>query len=174
MTLTDSCSSQTHFFPVFFISYADWLSCIIEFLFILIFKYALCILYHTFVLHSISLSYILPQHFDRDLLLLSVKQFTLSPLLFYYVLQALCAIFLYVTLSESSKTHTCHRTPSPTPVDLDHRQQQQPFYGPLSGTTRVSRYQKKHSPTHHPDHHPIFISFFHLPRSIASSFFEHS
>jgi len=28
---------------------------------------------------------------------------------------------------------------------------QQPFYGPLSGTTRVSRYQKKHSPTHHPD-----------------------
>jgi len=36
--------------------------------------------------------------------------------------------------------------------------QQQPFYSPLSGTTRVSRYQKKHSPTHHPDHHPIFIS----------------
>ena len=32
----------------------------------------------------------------------------------------------------------------------------------------MSRYQKKHSPTHHPDHHPIFISFFHLPRSIAS------
>jgi len=28
--------------------------------------------------------------------------------------------------------------------------QQQPFYGPLSGTTRVSSYQKKHSPTHHP------------------------
>jgi len=38
-----------------------------------------------------------------------------------------------------------------------HQQQQQ-----LSGTTRVSRYQKKRSPTHHPDHHPIFISFFHL------------
>jgi len=52
------------------------------------------------------------------------------------------------------------------------QQQQQPFYGPLSGTTRVSRYQKKHSPTHHPDHHPIFISFFHLPRSIASSLFK--
>jgi len=48
---------------------------------------------------------------------------------------------------------------------------QQPFYGPLSGTTRVSRYQKKHSPTHRPDH-PIFISFFHLPRSIASSLFK--
>ena len=50
--------------------------------------------------------------------------------------------------------------------------QQQPFYGPLSGTTRVSRYHKKHSPTHHPDHHPIFISFFHLPHSIASSLFK--
>ena len=49
---------------------------------------------------------------------------------------------------------------------------QQPFYGPLSGTTWVSRYQKKHSPAHHPDHHPIFISFFHLPRSIASSLFK--
>ena len=36
----------------------------------------------------------------------------------------------------------------------------------------MSRYQKKHSPTHHPDHHPIFISFFHLPRSIASSLFK--
>jgi len=51
-------------------------------------------------------------------------------------------------------------------------QQQQPFHGPLSGTTRVSQYQKKHSATHHPDHHPIFISFFHLPRSIASSVFK--
>ena len=50
--------------------------------------------------------------------------------------------------------------------------QQQLFYGPLSGTTRVSRYEKKHSPTHHPGHHPIFISFFHLPRSIASSLFK--
>jgi len=51
-------------------------------------------------------------------------------------------------------------------------QHQQPFYGPLSGTTRVSRYQKKHSPTHHPDHHPIIISFIHLSRSIASSLFK--
>jgi len=51
-------------------------------------------------------------------------------------------------------------------------QQQQPFYGPLSRTTRVSWYQKKHSPTHHPDHHPVFISFFHLLRSIASSLFK--
>ena len=54
----------------------------------------------------------------------------------------------------------------------EQQQQQQPFYGPLSGTTRVSQYQKKHSPTHHPDYHPIFISFFHLLRSIASSLFK--
>ena len=47
----------------------------------------------------------------------------------------------------------------------------QPFYGPF-GTIRVSQYQKKHSPTHHPDHHPISMSFFHLPRSIASSRFK--
>ena len=52
------------------------------------------------------------------------------------------------------------------------QQRQQPFYCPLSGTTKVSRYQKKHLPTHHPDHHPIFISFFHLWRSIASSLFK--
>ena len=51
------------------------------------------------------------------------------------------------------------------------KQQQQPFYGPLSGTTRMSQYRKKHSPTHHPDH-PIFISFLHLPQSIASSLFK--
>jgi len=50
--------------------------------------------------------------------------------------------------------------------------QQQPFYGPLSWITRVSLYQKKHSPTHHSDHHPIFINFFHLPGSIASSLFK--
>ena len=54
----------------------------------------------------------------------------------------------------------------------NNTQQQQSFDGPLSGTTRVSPYQKKHSPTHHPDHHPIFISFSHLPQSIASSLFK--
>jgi len=43
---------------------------------------------------------------------------------------------------------------------------------PFVRTTRVSQYQKKHSPTQHPDHHPIFISFFHLPRSIDTSLFK--
>ena len=35
----------------------------------------------------------------------------------------------------------------------------------------MSQYQTEHSPTHHADH-PIFISFFYLPRSIASSLFK--
>ena len=49
----------------------------------------------------------------------------------------------------------------------------QPFNGPLSGTTRVGRYQKKHSPSHtHPDHQTSFINFLHLLRSIASSVFS--
>jgi len=57
-------------------------------------------------------------------------------------------------------------------TNWQQQQQQQLFYGPLSGTTRVSWRQKKHSRTHHPDHHPTFISFFHLPRSTASSLFK--
>jgi len=49
----------------------------------------------------------------------------------------------------------------------------EPFNGPLSGTTRVGRYEKKHSPTHtHPDHQTSFINFLHLLRSIASSVFS--
>ena len=42
----------------------------------------------------------------------------------------------------------------------------------MSGTNRVSWYQKKQSPTHHPNHHPIVISFFYLLQSIASSLFK--
>ena len=48
----------------------------------------------------------------------------------------------------------------------------QPFNGLWSATTRVGRYQKKHSPTHtHPDHRTSFIIFLHLQRSMASSLF---
>ena len=47
------------------------------------------------------------------------------------------------------------------------------FNGLWSRTTRVVRYQKKHSPTHtHPDHRTSFINFLHLLRSIASSLFS--
>ena len=53
------------------------------------------------------------------------------------------------------------------------QQQQQPFNGRLSGTTRVGRYQKKHSPAHiHPDQRTFFITFLHLQRSTASSLFS--
>ena len=49
----------------------------------------------------------------------------------------------------------------------------QPFNGRWSGTTRVGRYQKKHSPTHtHPDHRTSFINFLLLLRYIASSVFS--
>ena len=43
------------------------------------------------------------------------------------------------------------------------------LYGALSGTTQVSWYQKKHSPTHTYPDQSSFICFLHLLRSIASS-----
>ena len=47
------------------------------------------------------------------------------------------------------------------------------FNGPLSTTTRVGRYRKKHSPTHtHPDHQTSFINFPHLLWSRTSSLFN--
>jgi len=58
------------------------------------------------------------------------------------------------------------------------RRQQQPFNSRLSGTTRVGRYQKKHSPAKHspahthPGQHTSFITFLHLQRSMASSLFS--
>jgi len=43
-------------------------------------------------------------------------------------------------------------------------------YGPLSWTTCVSQYQKKHLPTYtYPDHQSSFISFLHLLQCIVSS-----
>jgi len=43
----------------------------------------------------------------------------------------------------------------------------------LSGTTRVSRYQKKHSPTHtYRSHQSSLICFLHLLQSMASSLFN--
>ena len=43
-----------------------------------------------------------------------------------------------------------------------------PFNGRWSRTTRVGRYQKKHSPTHtHPDYRTSFITFLHLSFSLT-------
>jgi len=76
-------------------------------------------------------------------------------------------IFARLWLSESRALRRVRPSHSNT------QQQQQPFNGLCSGTTRVGRYQKKHSPTHtHPDHRPAFNSFLHLQRSIASSLFS--
>jgi len=48
------------------------------------------------------------------------------------------------------------------------QQQQQPFNGRLSRTTR-----KKHSPAHtHPGQRTVFITFLYLQRSMASSLFS--
>ena len=65
----------------------------------------------------------------------------------------------------------CRQTSALT---LQQQQQQQwPFNGLWSGTTRVGRYQKELSPTHtHPDHRASFIIFLHLQRSMASSLFN--
>jgi len=78
----------------------------------------------------------------------------------FWHLSWICA-FAMIWCDFSNVLHFCVETTTTTVV-----------YGRLSRTTRVSQYQKKHSPTHHPDHHPIFISFFHLRRSIASSLFK--
>jgi len=49
----------------------------------------------------------------------------------------------------------------------------QPFNCLWFRTTRVGRYQKKHSPIYtHPDHRTSFIDFLHLLRFIASSLFS--
>ena len=69
----------------------------------------------------------------------------------------------------TSNNFILHRVALVLHFCIQQQQQQQSF---LSRITRVSRYQKKHSPIHYPDHYPIFIIFFHLLRSIASSLFK--
>ena len=59
----------------------------------------------------------------------------------------------YIYLDHSENSYQC----------IIQQQQQRPFNGLWSWTTRVGRYQKKHSPTHtHPDHRASFITFLHL------------
>ena len=80
----------------------------------------------------------------------------------------------YVRSSQSARGQ--HSEPPSCRVAGDWpsvQQQQQPFNGRLSGTTRVGRYQKKHSPAHtHPGQRTSFITFLHLQRSTASSLFS--
>jgi len=81
----------------------------------------------------------------------------------------------YDRLTDGQTVHTTGSsvTMGHTECGIIQQQQQQPFNGLCSGTTRVGRYQKKHSPTHtHPDHRPAFNTFLHLQRSLASSLFS--
>jgi len=48
-------------------------------------------------------------------------------------------------------------------VQIEEYSKNQPFNGRLSGTTRVGRYKKKHSPAHtHPGQRTFVITFLHL------------
>ena len=68
-------------------------------------------------------------------------------------------------------THTHARTHARTHTHTHTHTQR--FNGPLSGTTWVGQYEKKHSPTQtHPVHQTSFINFLHLLQSIASSLFN--
>ena len=70
------------------------------------------------------------------------------------------------------KVNNTH-THTHTEREREREREREPFNGLSPGTTRVGRYQKKHSPTHtHPDHWTSFINFLHLLRSIASSVFS--
>jgi len=83
--------------------------------------------------------------------------------------QFLLLLFVWFSCSGLCSIHTRTRTH----VHTHTHTHTQLFNGRLSGTTRVGRYQKKHSPTHtHPDHRTSFISFRHLQRSMASSLFS--
>ena len=78
------------------------------------------------------------------------------------------------SLASSSRVCLVHKTYSACNCwTLTSNTHTQPFNGLLSGTTRVGRYQKKHSPTHtHPDVRTSFIIFLHLQWSTASSLFS--
>ena len=74
-----------------------------------------------------------------------------------------CTVNMLLTISD---------TYYPWPAIVTHTHTQL-FNGLLSGTTRVDRYQKKHSPTHtHTDHRTSFIIFLHFQRSMESSLFS--
>ena len=80
------------------------------------------------------------------------------------------------TLLQRDNHHSVFYMPDALPATqptASKQQQQRPFNDLWSGTTRVGRYQKEHSPTHtHPDHRASFIIFLHLQRSMASSLFN--
>jgi len=87
------------------------------------------------------------KHINRQMHLLTYRSLILlTHLLPSSILEEYCRLVLPVTTTTTTTTTTT-----------------MPFYSPLSGTTRVSRYQKKHSPIHtYPDHQSSLICFLHL------------
>ena len=94
-----------------------------------------------------------------------------------------CPSQMLSPMSAGTKTHKSNmqaetkryysQTQTNRKLNGQQQQQQQPFNGRLSGTTRVGRYQKKHSPAHtHPGQRISFITFLHLQWSMASSLFS--
>jgi len=70
--------------------------------------------------------------------------------------------FSHKNIVKLPKKH-CRLNHKTTTYSAKQYKQQQLFHVPLSGSTRVSQYQKKDSPTHtYPDYQPSFISFLHL------------
>ena len=78
-----------------------------------------------------------------------------------------------VFLSRYNPSHVLELLPQPRNIGhnlREQQQQQQPFNGRMSGTTRVGRYQKEHSPARtHPDQRASFITFLYLPNQQRQS-----
>ena len=69
----------------------------------------------------------------------------------HLVLSTICNVFTWQHLWYDEKAYAMHAALHDNALE---QQQQQPFNGRLSGTTRVGRYQKKHSPAHT---HPVNV-----------------
>ena len=107
--------------------------------------------------HDVSLSFHLPNHFSSWSAVITDNS----------VIKSVCqSKQLFNLCSAPQLLHTSSQSFN------DINTHTQPFNGLWSGTTRVGRYQKKHSPTHtHPDHRTSFIILIHLQRSMASTLF---
>ena len=68
-----------------------------------------------------------------------------------------CTVAMFYT--KSRLLSKCYQLSYASTINTHKHTHIQPFKGPLSKTTRVGRYKKKHSPTHtHPDHQTSNLS----------------
>jgi len=124
---------------------------------------------------TISASTSFKKFMDSCTLLPNCARFTLSVQLYYCRIQTnpkssyTSRRVLKMNKSAFSQLHMPTTRHCPHSLATHTR----PFNIPLSGTTQVGQFQKKHSPTHtHPDHRTSYINFLHLPQSIAFSLFN--